>query len=51
MVLWYLKGIGFFIMVEGAANIWYWKGDKHPWYFQVGRFLRTACGMALVLMG
>ncbi|MGD0329317.1 MAG: hypothetical protein ABSB40_06625 [Nitrososphaeria archaeon] len=47
----WIKGIGAFIAIEGAANIWYWWDDKHPWYFQVGRLLRTVFGIVLVVLG
>lgn len=46
-----IAGIGFFYMVEGVANILYWWNDQHPWYFQVGRFIRVALGAVLTILG
>lgn len=46
-----LSGVGTFVMLEGAANIWYWWDDKHPWYFQLGRLLRTVLGFVVIVIG
>jgi hypothetical protein len=46
-----LIAVGGFFTLEGAANIYYWRNDNHPWYFQVGRGLRIVFGMGLVGAG
>jgi len=43
--------IGLFFSTEGAANILYWWTDNHPWYFQVGRFVRVVLGLVLIAIG
>jgi hypothetical protein len=43
--------IGLFFTAEGAANILYWRTDNHPWYFQVGRFVRVVLGLVLIITG
>lgn len=46
-----VAGIGASFFLEGAANIVYWWNDNHPWYFQVGRALRTGLGFMLLAVG
>jgi hypothetical protein len=45
-----LMGLGCFYSIEGAANIYYWRNDKHPFVFQLGRALRTIFGLIVVLI-
>lgn len=42
---------GAFFAIEGAANIIYWWNDHHPWYFQMGRLIRTVLGITFVIGG
>ena len=43
--------IGLFFVVEGGANILYWRTDNHPLYFQMGRFIRVALGLMIMITG
>jgi hypothetical protein len=43
--------IGLFFSAEGAGNLLYWWTDNHPWYFQVGRFVRVVLGLILIIIG
>ena len=43
--------IGGFFTVEAAANIVYWRNDRHPFLFQLGRALRLGLGAVLIILG
>jgi hypothetical protein len=51
----WIKAIGSFIALEGGANIIYWylygNGVKDNDYWQIGRALRMALGLALIVFG
>ena len=53
-MLW-IKVVGAFFALEGAANIYYWyrygNGVKDNDYWQWGRVLRMILGIALVVLG
>jgi len=42
--------IGLFFVLEGLANLIYWRADRHPWYFQAGRVVRVVLGGVLVIV-
>ena len=45
-----VAGTGLFIAIEAMANLWYWRDDKHPWYFQWGRLLCVIFGVLLIVV-
>ncbi|MDD1669805.1 MAG: hypothetical protein LUQ67_00600 [Methanomicrobiales archaeon] len=42
--------VGLFFVLEGVANIIYWRNDNHPWYFQAGRVVRVILGAVLIML-
>jgi len=51
----WIVAIGSFFALEGGANIIYWarygNGVKDNNYWQIGRALRMALGLALIVFG
>ena len=46
----FIFGLGSFFAIEAAANLVYWRNDKHPFLFQLGRGLRLILGISLMAL-